>query len=679
MIFLPLIAFFVFISDSTLLESNYLIANGEPNLRISNGNSTVELFAVPNGFSTSKNLLVYSKDPGKIIQNFNFVFAQTNAIMQEKFLFTYTDVTGEAFTFDLTILSSMDIYARMTTCEKTLFKINTQEQSVIQCNVKNSNVRLAASLTMTPLINPPSPWRVTPELPKISFFNLIRLNLSVQYIPFYLRRNETTAKVDILTMKFETKGSQLTYISLQQTQFEYSSCPRNCAECDVGQCRACQLGFSLVNGICSCSKFLIRNVDLISNSTIGNKSANDQLFLAIDDQCVNPSSIPESTMICVSEINSALLFGSTFIQLAPTFNSDSIIEAKLHSLTPKNLNYVSEECKQNTTIIYSSKLGRTDSEEDLRLMLSAESIFAFDQSVNLNFRDYYFCENKNLVQYNFLVRTCPVTMNTVFRSGTANSSVVEMNGSFIIVESLDWMIPLRKSFVPIFTPYRELQANVTEYLSAMICKDEDCYLNITSRNFSNLDLVYVTLSIRDPIFVVTQPSVSAYLAINNENRRSLLANFTKLQENVYQAVVSLDSTEIKNETLIAIKLKYNTSDLPQFYQRTEELVFSVFVPGLQINYIEDTFLNSIWFFWIVITGGVFLVCIILGSICYCCSKCMKKERFAEQDYYNTFAAPTSRFQMIEMVSKGNQSESEGGTVLSDQDRQRVNKIMQSLM
>lgn len=59
---------------------------------------------------------------------------------------------------------------------------------------------------------------------------------------------------------------------------------------------------------------------------------------------------------------------------------------------------------------------------------------------------------------------------------------------------------------------------------------------------------------------------------------------------------------------------------------------NVFISTTGLINVPNDFLHGSLFFWILLTFGTIILGILIGSICYCCSKLMKKENFIENDH-----------------------------------------------
>jgi hypothetical protein len=660
-------------------STSTLVNIGNPTFQMTQMNKTIDLYTIAPLYSESKNVFVFSKDPKIITQEFIFYYLQTRSLMNDIFRFNYTDINGTAFVFELQIYSSMDVYLLLPTCSKMPSPLNEVHSSFIQCTNNKSNIRVEVSTKVDNLRFPFRKWDIIKMVNETNLVNLYTFNISVQYIPNYFIRNETDVMVNLLNMKFSSLGPNSTYIGVKDSTFQYSTCPRNCAECVDTVCTLCNINFALsANNTCFCSKNQYSDLVLLSNLTSSSALDLQQNFYLNTDRCEDSSSSLDAASQCTANLKLITSFGSTAIKISPTFYSENIVEAKIESTSPANIKFVDATCISNSFVVFTSKLQKADSNEDLRLDLSKEILFAFDSPISLNLRDYYFCNTYSINQYNYLMRNCPLTISILYRSSLVNQTITEFDGSFVIVENLDSNTPLKKAFVPIYKSSDFLKVNTTKYASAIVCLDVDCYLPINSNNMTNQELIYITVSISDPVFITVQPAIIPHLYINQESRKSLMLDFYKKQENVYTAIISLDSSEIKNATSIVLNLDYNYTSFAQPYINTESVNFLVFVDSQNIIPIPDIFINSIGFFWIVITFGAMLVCMILGCFFYCCSKCCKKENFEEENYV-AFKGPGSRLQEIELIATSGLPGKSNRSIVSMESKLKANKILQSLM
>ena len=157
---------------------------------------------------------------------------------------------------------------------------------------------------------------------------------------------------------------------------------------------------------------------------------------------------------------------------------------------------------------------------------------------------------------------------------------------------------------------------------------------------------------------------------------SLLLDFGRKQANVYFALVSLDSTEIQGMLNVTFSLLYTALTGSVVAQR-QSASFWILVDPDSLSSADEPFYRTLGFFVPVVTGGLVLLCALLGLACYGGSKLMRKENFVEEEYYTRAHAPPGRLEAIEMTSRLDQSQATNP--LSNRSKLQASKVMESLL
>lgn len=82
---------------------------------------------------------------------------------------------------------------------------------------------------------------------------------------------------------------------------------------------------------------------------------------------------------------------------------------------------------------------------------------------------------------------------------------------------------------------------------------------VKNKEFVKTNLLYILFVIEDPLFLFKNQELNYQLKLNNENRTSLIKNFSKVSEGLvpeYLAVILLNSADINGDNELRLELSY---------------------------------------------------------------------------------------------------------------------------
>lgn len=672
-----------------------LVKNSLPSLVVNSNSTEAVLYKTANQFNSAVSLLRLSGAHYSIKHSFGLSMAvmSSQSTDLQTVTFSYRAKNVEIASFQIIRQSDGKITLNLPACPSLSIDLQSRIYLIRKCQPSDLQVfEIAAVYTILPVGSASNGAAITsnPES-TVSFTSILMFQFDMIYYPSNSWNLDSISGVNTVMLTFSYSGKDSTYIGLSNSAYVLSSCPINCLQCDsTNTCTNCKNNFYLANKECLCGGTLLDNFFKDSSTTTLNNQA--QIYYYHTDVCLPVNQFTQDITTnrqCEEDVLKLFANNQVKINADPTFSA-SAIDISFQITNPANSQYVSQTCLSKTYLVHSVR-GQQEQTSDnkylvLFLAVSKEGLLAFNSPLTVDFGNFDSCSKKVITNFTLSVTDCLLESTIILRDTNYNNTISSFTNRYITITSQSTQ---RKAFLPTFQNNIAANLTSTPYVTAVLCTDYDCYGQLSTGYVDKKQPIFIRAVILDPIYLYFKPQVFASLSINDENRPSLLSNFTRIQDRLVEYLsyqISFDSSELTSNMTISLKISYGVQ-VPAQYNATQQLNFTLTLDRSVGNLAgNEGFLYSLGFFVIIITAGVIVFSMAFGLIAYWISKCLKKEIY-EETYASDMKRSNPRFQNLESplnqmpvemdnrVKLGNTK----STDISSQNTSEKNRILQSLM
>lgn len=628
-------------------DMSILIPNAVPIIVLSDNTKTLSFNSVPNGFSNTIALNIFTSPPIRISHNYEFYLVQYLPILNEQYVFTYTNMLGVSAQFTLAIVSNNANQLIVSTCGQQSPILSNLGSAIIGCNNANGeSFQIGVSLQIQQLLYYNSIWTAINNTSNSALSYLYKFTVSFQYSPQTKAITNDTFSFNYINVNFLVKQTANQYLTFTNSNLTIPTCPVYCLNCDLyGVCLACNKNFifNTTQNSCTCPLSMISYLQILKgNITIGTLS---QYIYQQVNTCVSKTTIYQTCLNSVQNLNQPFYFN---MYTNSTFNSANSLSIGINDTSTLNFNKIDPTCLDRFQITFSMSL---DYNQDLSLLLAPPITFSLSNTQIIDLSNVQFCRKFNYTNFGFYAKVCPITTSFIFLDPTFNQTLFQRNNSFITIFDLRTNTITGSYFTNNFIAGGFFGLTTTNWSSALICLDIDCLTFPTSNNVTNGHVLFVVVALSDPVLLQNQPTVYPHLIFNNNIRNSLIVKQIPMGQNTIMFVISLDSVELFNSTNVNLILSYGLSS-GIVYNNTEVVSFSVYITKNMLYFpLNPSFSESLRFHWLIVSISILVLSILFGLCSYCVSFSLRKEASKyDDDIYKNNDVTASRFRNIEMSS-----------------------------
>lgn len=643
---------YFFIRNAFFFEQDLveLVENTDTNIILNSLNNTLTFYSLPANYRRVLNVLTYSGSPIYLSNGFFFYFLQFRDVVDDSFDFVYSNVYGESIRFSLLLRSGFQNQLLARTCNQNSDFLQNESSVSIDC--KNANggfFRVSVELQITQLSDYRSPWTTVSNQLNLKPNTIYKFLVFLNYVPQEDFQKTFEQRFNFLNLEFKMNSNQNNFVAITNSAFNYTKCPQFCKVCDSnGVCSECNGGFSLNNKTNSCfCRLNITSYLAVQNGTflIGGE---ERFVYEKQNICHTPITRFDDCIQEIRNLDQPLFFN---MYTNSTFNSQTMISIGVNYTQVSNFNGIDQACVSKMMIYFSVPFEKNS---NLSLLLSDPIPLSLSQNQILNFTGIDTCMSKIYSEFGFSAIICPIHSSFQFVDPLFTKTIFQRKNRHISISDLATG-SLSLNYLTIdYIPLEFYNATTTIWCSAIICNDASCLKFSSNAVFPNSQILYVVVSISDPLFLQNSLQVYPNLLANQRKRNSLLLSTFQRRKNEFIFAISLDSKELFNTTTFALLLSYGIGG-EGVYNNTEVVTFSVIIQNSGLLFpLNPPFWETLSFYWLVVSLGFLPVAAIFGLCSFSISFCLKKEpKKINSVLANKNEGVSNRFLELEMQESGN--------------------------